>query len=121
MLVFIAGAISTGAVVARYSDERKSSAMPLANLPIDVGGRRRHQQQIDGRGERDVLDVGVGARLPLIGDHLAARDRLERERPDEAAGRARHDGDDVVALLLQAARDLDRLVGADAAASRRAR
>ena len=34
MLLFIAGARSTGAIVARYNDVRKSSAMPLANLPI---------------------------------------------------------------------------------------
>ena len=32
MFTFIAGATSTGAVVARYSVERKSSAMPCANL-----------------------------------------------------------------------------------------
>ena len=34
MFVFMAGAISTGARVARYSELRKSSAMPLANLPM---------------------------------------------------------------------------------------
>ena len=34
MFVFIAGATSTGAFVARYNDVRKSSAMPLANLPM---------------------------------------------------------------------------------------
>ena len=33
MLVFIAGAISTGALVAMNNDDRKSSARPLANLP----------------------------------------------------------------------------------------
>jgi hypothetical protein len=34
MLVFIAGAINTGARVAVYSVERKSSAIPFANLPM---------------------------------------------------------------------------------------
>ena len=34
MFVFMAGAMSTGAVVARYSDDRKSSAMPFASLPM---------------------------------------------------------------------------------------
>ena len=34
--------------------------------------------------ERDVLDVGVGARRELIGDDRPPRDRLERERADEA-------------------------------------
>ena len=85
MLVFIAGAISTGARVARYSEVRKSSAMPLANLPMmfAVAGATS-SRSIVGR-ERDVLDVGVRARLELVGDHPAARDRLERDRPDEAA------------------------------------
>ncbi len=36
MFTFIAGARSTGAFVARYSDVRKSSAMPFANLPITL-------------------------------------------------------------------------------------
>ena len=35
--------------------------------------------------------------------------------PHEARRRRRHDGDDVVTAGLQAARDFDRLVGADAA------
>ena len=34
MFVFMAGAISTGARVARYNELRKSSAMPCANLPM---------------------------------------------------------------------------------------
>ena len=34
MLTFIDGASRTGALVARYSVERKSSAIPFANLPI---------------------------------------------------------------------------------------
>ena len=35
--------------------------------------------------------------------------------PTKRVADVRHDGDDVVAALLQAARDLDGLVGADAA------
>ena len=62
-----------------------------------------------------MLDVGVRAGLELIGDDPAARDRLEGDRADEARRRRGHDGDDLVAALLQPARDLDGLVGADAA------
>ena len=44
-----------------------------------------------------------------------ARDRLEGQRADEPRRRPRHHRHHVVAVLLQAARDLDGLVGADAA------
>ncbi len=49
MFVFIAGAINTGAVVARYSDDRKSSAMPLANLPMTlaVAGATSSRSAVD--------------------------------------------------------------------------
>ena len=62
-----------------------------------------------------MLDVGVHPRIELIGDDAAARDRLERDRADKARRRVRHDGDDLVAALLQPARDLDGLVRPDAA------
>jgi hypothetical protein len=81
----------------------------------DIGRRRGDEQQIDGRSQGNVLDVGIRARLPLIGDDLAAGDGLEGQRADEPGGGLRHDGDHVVAVLLQAARDLDGLVGPDAA------
>ena len=89
--------------------------MPLANLPMMLAVAGAIEQQIDRRRERDVLDVGVGARLELVGDDAPPGDRLERDRADEPRGGGRHDGDDFVAALLQPARDLDRLVGADAA------
>ena len=44
----------------------------MGELADRVRGGRRNQQQIDVRSNRDVLDVGVGARLPLVGDDLAA-------------------------------------------------
>ncbi len=83
----------------------------------DGVGRRRHdEQQIGRRRERDVLDVGIEARRPLARDDAPPGDRLEGQLADEAAGALRHHDGDVVALLLEAAHDLDRLVGADAAA-----
>ena len=36
MFVFMAGASSTGAVVARYREDRKSSAIPAANFPMTL-------------------------------------------------------------------------------------
>ena len=52
---------------------------------------------------------------PQVGDHRAPGDRLEGQRRTKRRADARHDRDDLVPLLLQAARDLHRLVGADAA------
>ena len=114
--VFIAGATSTGARGRQVERRQEVVGDAVGELAEDVRGGRRDEQQVDGRGQRDVLDVGVGAGGPLARDHRVARDRLEGQRPDEPPGVARHDGDDVVPALLQAARDLDGLVGADAAA-----
>ncbi len=47
--VFIAGAISTGALVAVYSVDRKSSAIPLASLPmmLAVAGAINRRSAVD--------------------------------------------------------------------------
>ena len=58
--------------------------MPCASLAMMLAVAGAIEQQIDLGRERDVLDVGVHAGRALIGDHAAARDRLERDRPDEA-------------------------------------
>ncbi len=88
---------------------------PVGQFADDVRGGRGDEQQVDRGREGDVLDVGVGSRLELAGDDATARDRLERQGADEIGGGGRHDRHDVVSALLQPARDLDRLVGADAA------
>ena len=58
--------------------------MPLANLPMMLAVAGATSSSAADRGERDVLDVGVGAGLPLI-DVItcAAGDGLEGERTDE--------------------------------------
>ncbi len=88
----------------------------VGELGDGVRGGRRHHEQVDVRRDRDVLDVGIRAGLPLIGDHLPARDGFEGQRPDELPGRLRHHRHHVVAVLLKPARDLDGLVGPDPAA-----
>ncbi len=87
----------------------------VGELAENVCRCRRDEQQVDRRRERDVLDVGIGAGLELVGDDPPARDRLEGHRANEARRGRGHDSHDLVAALLQSARDLDRLIGADAA------
>ena len=113
--VFIEGASSTGRARGGVEGRQKIVGDAVGQLADDVGRRRRNQQQIDRRRERNMLDIGVGSRLELIGNHPAPGDRLECDRPHESRRRGCHDRDDVVAALLQAARDLDRLVRADPA------
>src|SRR5688572_26988036 len=62
-----------------------------------------------------MLDVRVRSRLELIRDDAAPGNGLERQRAHEACRRCRHDRDYLVAVLLQAAGNLNRLVGPDAA------
>ncbi len=104
-----------GSAGGRVERGQKIVGDSVGELADDVRRGRRDEQQIDRRGQRDVLDVGVGARLELVGDDAPARDGFERDRPHEARRRRRHDGDDIVTAGLQTARDFDRLVGADAA------
>ena len=101
---------------ARRGIERRQEIVgdAVGELADDVGGGRRDQQQINRGRDRDVLDVGVHAVLELIGNHFSPGNRFERHRPDEPGRRVRHHRHDLVSALLQAARDLHGLVGANA-------
>ena len=86
---------------------------PVGELADDIGRRRRDEQEIDRGREGDMFDVGVGARLELIGNDPPARDRFERDGADKPRRRVRHHGHDVVSALLQPARDFNRLIRPD--------
>jgi hypothetical protein len=85
----------------------------VGELADDVRGRRRHQQQRDIRGQRDVLDVGIHPGGILIGDDATPGYRLECERADELRGGPRHHRGNIVAALLQPSRNFDGFVRAD--------
>ena len=89
--------------------------MPLASLPMMLAVAGATSSRSMSVASAMCSMSALAPRRELIGDHRPPRDRLERHRPDEPRRRARHDRRDVVAALLQPARDLDRLVGADAA------
>ena len=61
--VFIAGATSTGARVAMYSVDRKSSAMPLANLPmmLAVAGATSSRSIVDASAMCSMSALAPGA------------------------------------------------------------
>ena len=90
--------------------------MPCANLPMTlaVAGATSSRPMSVASAMCSMSALAPGGEL--VGDHPPPRDRLEGDRPDEPPRRPRHDRGDVVPALLQPARDLDRLVGADAAA-----
>ena len=115
MLVFIAGAISTGALVAVYSDDRKSSARPLANLPmvLAVAGATSSRSMLEAIAMCSMSALAPGFHWSVMTSRRVIASKVSG--PTNAPRRSRHDGDDVVPVLLQAARDLHRLVGADAA------
>jgi hypothetical protein len=83
-----------------------------------VRRRGRDDERVDAVRELDVLDLARAAlgapRAPQVGVHRAVRERLERERRDEA-GRGRGERHlDLVAALGEAPDELERLVRRDA-------
>ncbi len=83
-------------------------------LPEDVRGGRRHQQQVRLVGERDVADVAVHPQRPLVVEDRVPREGLERHRGHEARGGRGHHHAHVHVPPLQLAQDLAGLVGPDA-------
>ena len=116
MCVFIAGAISTGAFVARYSEVRKSSAIPLANFPmmLAVAGATSRRSMLDASEICSMSEFAPGSnwlvntRCRVIASNVSS--------PTNFLRRPSHHRNDVVPLLLKATDDLDGLVGADSAA-----
>ena len=126
MWLFIAGAITSGAVQASAALVSRLSAWPPASLAIvfaDAGAIRKASQRDDQLevGDRVVVGRGVaregaagGVGLELVHQHRGAGDPLERRPSDEieAGGRLHHPHR--VARLGGQPHQLDGLVGRDA-------
>ena len=89
---------------------------PAGHRAQPAGGRRGHDDGVGRVGDDDVPDPLVGEEVEDVGLHGVARQRLERQRADEAGRRRGEHDDDVGALGGQAPQQLDRLVGGDRAA-----
>ena len=111
----MAGATSTGARVAVYSVDRKSSAIPFANLPMmfAVAGATSSRSIDDASAMCSMSAFAPRSNWSVMTCRRVMASKVTA--PDEPRSGMRHHGDDIVAALLQAARDLHGLVGADAA------
>ena len=90
--------------------------MAAGQFRHQVGGRRRHHDEIGFAREPNVADVEFTARVEQIGEHALADDGAGRQRRDEMLGRFGENAAHGDAALLQAPDEVERLVGGDAAA-----
>ncbi len=128
MRSFIAGATSRGAAQARKEVVSIESQMPAASLAIvfaEAGATSSasafatsSRWPIGSCAGRLVTGEGAAHRvaLELVDEHRRADDALERGGADEAAGGRGHQHADAVPGARRQARELERLVGGDAAA-----
>ena len=116
ILGFIAGAISTGLSVASSTVEARSLASPFASFRHQVGGGRRDDDQVGLARQADVADVVLVLAVEEVGEDMVGRQRADRQRRDEFLRGGGHDAAHGGAALAQAADQVERLVGRDAAA-----
>ena len=116
ILGFIAGAISTGLSVASSTVEARSLASPLASFRHQVGGGRRDDDQVGLARQADMADIVLVLAVEQVGEDMVGRQRADRQRRDEFLRGGRHDTAHGGAALAQAADQVERLVGRDAAA-----
>ena len=88
--------------------------MSAGHLRHQVGGRRRHHDEIGVAGEPDVADVELGPRVEEVGIDVLARDGTGGQRRDEGLGRRGHHHPHRAAALAQAADEVERFIGGDA-------
>ncbi len=102
--------------IARERQRRQQIVgMAVRDLGQKIRGRRRNDDRVGAARKIDVPHAVVGARGPEIGQHGIARQRLQRDRRDEAAGPRRHHDVHGDVRLDEQARELGRLVRGDAA------
>ncbi len=88
----------------------------MRHLGEEVGGRRRHDDQIGFARKADMPDLGLVLQVEQIGEGFFLGEHRERKRRDEFGAGACQDRAHRRAPLLQAAHELEALIGGDAAA-----
>ena len=111
----IAGATTTGALLARTVGRDDVAREPVRHRAEPVGGRGRDDDRVGGVGDDDVADPAVRQEVEQVRLDRMPRQRRERQRADEPRRARRQEDDDVGALGGQESQQLDRLVGGDRA------
>ena len=100
----------------RQAQRRQQIVRQAVREPREkIGARGRHQHQLGPARELDVPHGRLGRRVPQVGAHRAARERLERGRRDEFPGGSGHHDLHLCAVLDQAPHQVGTLVGRDTA------
>ena len=90
--------------------------MPARHLGEEVRRGGRHDDKVGVAGEADMTDVGLRLAVEEIGVRPLARKRGGGERRDETLRAGGENGAHGRAALAQAADEVERFVGRDAAA-----
>ena len=88
----------------------------MRHLGEKIGGRRRHDDEIGLARETDVADLGLVLEIEEVGKNPLLGEHGERERGDERSAAVCEDRAHRGAPFLQAAHEIEALIGGDAAA-----
>ena len=88
----------------------------MRHLGEEVGGRRRHDDEVGLARQPDMPDLGFVLEVEEIGEGFFLGEHGERQRRDEFGAAACQDRAHARAPLLQAAHEIEALIGGDAAA-----
>ncbi len=88
----------------------------LRHFGEEVGGRRRDRNQVGFARKANMTDLGLVLQIEQIGEGFFLGEHGERQRGDEFGAGFGQDGTHGSAPLLQAAHELEALIGGDAAA-----
>ena len=88
----------------------------VGKLRHQIGGGGRYDQQVGLARQADMADIMLVLPVEQLGEDMVGGQRADRKRRDELLRRRRHDAAHRSAALAQAADQVERLVGRDAAA-----
>jgi hypothetical protein len=88
----------------------------MRHLGEEVRGRRRHHDEVSLARQPDMPDLGFVLKVEEVGEDFFLGEHRERQRRDELGATFGHNGAHRCAPLLQAAHEIEAILGGDAAA-----